>query len=179
MCHPNLSPLGFFEKPGVGFEDQQNANLAKIFFKATTMRSSDSEAILPQHFGPSSDLSVFGAFSNAFPEIVGPTGAGAQNRRKQSRRVPSQHGKQGQPGYGLSEVLDGVTRFVTKGTACIARPFYAGLLYVCVHAFGSTLTVLHFAVACRWGLSCHHALYQHLMRSRKNRENQSRRAALS
>ena len=116
MCHPNLSPLGFFEKPGVGFEDQQNANLAKIFFKATTMRSSDSEAILPQHFGPSSDLSVFGAFSNAFPEIVGPTGAGAQNRRmrlqfnkigykiyekKQSRRVPSQHGKQGQPGYGF------------------------------------------------------------------------------
>ena len=164
----NMNPLGLFEKSRGGFEEQRNANLAVIFFKATTVRSTDSEAILPQHFSSFSDVSVFGAFSKAFPEIVGPFGAGAENRRmrlqfnkigyqiyekQQSRRVPSQQCKPGQPGYGFRGARwRDPLRNEEDRQHCetLLRRCAEWLHEMCVHAFGSTVTVVHFFVACPW-----------------------------
>lgn len=54
----------------IGFEDRQNARIARVFFEAVTKHSDDSEDILPQEGGCNADLSVFHVFSILFPELV-------------------------------------------------------------------------------------------------------------
>jgi hypothetical protein len=54
----------------IGFEDRQNARIARVFFEAATKHSNDSEDILPQEAGRNADLSVFHVFSILFPELV-------------------------------------------------------------------------------------------------------------
>ena len=60
----------------VGFEDKENAYIARCFFKAATKQSTDCEDILPQECGEDADHSVFYVFARIFPEIVGEDGAG-------------------------------------------------------------------------------------------------------
>ena len=104
----------------IGFDDRNNAQIARVFFEATTKRSSDPEDILPQEGGnkASEDLSVFRVFSLQFPEVVGcgDSGVGACKLmrmhfnkigfsiygKEQSRRVPSQTDSTGsRSGYGF------------------------------------------------------------------------------
>ena len=104
----------------IGFDDRNNAQIARVFFEATTKRSSDPEDILPQEGGnkASEDLSVFRVFSLLFPEVVGcgDSGVGACKLmrmhfnkigfsiygKEQSRRVPSQTDSTGsRSGYGF------------------------------------------------------------------------------
>ena len=104
----------------IGFDDRNNAQIARVFFEATTKRSSDPEDILPQEGGnkASEDLSVFRVFSLQFPEVVGcgDSGVGACKLmrmhfnkigfsiygKEQSRRVPSRTDSTGsRSGYGF------------------------------------------------------------------------------
>ena len=104
----------------IGFDDRNNAQIARVFFEATTKRSSDPEDILPQEGGnkASEDLSVFRVFSLLFPEVVGcgDSGVGACKLmrmhfnkigfsiygKEQSRRVPSRTDSTGsRSGYGF------------------------------------------------------------------------------
>eukprot|EP00960_Hanusia_phi_P022790 673506-Hanusia_phi.AAC.1 len=62
----------------VGFEDKENAYIARCFFKAATKQSNDCEDILPQECGEDVDHSVFYVFARVFPEIVGEDGAGGK-----------------------------------------------------------------------------------------------------
>ena len=104
----------------IGFDDRNNAQIARVFFEATTKRSSCPEDILPQEGGnkASEDLSVFRVFSLLFPEVVGcgDSGVGACKLmrmhfnkigfsiygKEQSRRVPAQTDSTGSRiGYGF------------------------------------------------------------------------------
>jgi hypothetical protein len=63
-----------------GFEDRRNAQVARVFFEATTNYSLNPEDILPQEgggmaAGDDDDLSVFKVFAMLFPEVVGAAGA--------------------------------------------------------------------------------------------------------
>ena len=103
----------------LGNLDSRSVVVARAFFHATTKHSDDDEDILPQEDSLDVKLSVYGLFSELFPEhvvskecgaITGKTGLTRLQFNKlgyemyvkeQSRRVPAPRAKPGNPGYGF------------------------------------------------------------------------------
>lgn len=99
--------------------DSRSVVVARAFFHATTKLSDDDEDILPQEDSLDVKLSVYGLFSELFPEHVvskecgAITGKNGLTRlqfnkigyemyvKEQSRRVPAPRAKPGNPGYGF------------------------------------------------------------------------------
>ena len=99
--------------------DTRSVVVARAFFHAATKLSDDDEDILPQEDSSDVKLSVYGCFSELFPEHVVSKECGSITAKtgltrlqfnkigyemyvkEQSRRVPAPRAKPGNPGYGF------------------------------------------------------------------------------
>ena len=97
--------------------DSRSVIVARAFFHAATKLSDDDEDILPQEDSLDVKLSVYGLFSELFPEHVVSKECGSIKTgltrlqfnklgyetyvKEQSRRVPAPRAKPGNPGYGF------------------------------------------------------------------------------